>query len=975
VAVALLSAAAFPAWAQFGKNKITYETFDWKVYAAPHFDVHYYPAEEQFLEEVVSYAESAYLHISKILDHELKFRVPLVIYKTHGEFLSTNITLAELPEGVAAFAEPVQYRMVLPIDGPPDKLYALIAHELTHIFEYSMFFEGYLGRALRSAPPLWLMEGLASYLGQDEDSIDQMVIRDAVVNNIMPPVQALNVLSFLTYRYGHAIFDFIAEEHGEEGLRTFLFEFKKVLLTGNLGKAIKESFGYDIDEFNRRFNRYLRKKYFPVLLEKKSPDDYGMQLKFKNVGFTASPSLSPSGQLVAALAAPKMELDLVVMSAETGDLVKNLTKGWTNKYKNLVAEVFSGRRDLSWSPTEDRVAIFARKENKWPLLVFDALKGKMIHEIILPEIYECASPAFSPDGRRIAFEGNRNGIVDLFEYNLDTGEIRNLTQDDFFDANPWYAADGRSMLYNRRIGSYWKIFSVDLSDPTRKTQLTIGPHSDIQPSYSRDGSKIYFSSDRGEYGVFNIHSLDLETGDWRQYTDVVGGCFEPTEMAPRGDEEFLLFTAFFEGGFKLYRMALAEPELEIAAADRLATPVEAEPFEPALQLDVDENKKSKYKLKWDVEAPSIAVGVTDDGTFLTNVGVGFTDLMGNHRIQILGASVSDFTQWNISYFNLKRRYNWGATFFDERDYFVDSFTGQRLRREYKNTGVVGFLEYPLSRYYRVQTSLGAQDTSYNQPFFDVNGNIVFRSTDNTYVFVSAKLIGDTTRYQSFGPFQGKRFSIGATYAPSVAGDFDGEQIVYSLDYRAYKQLTRRSVLAWRLAAIINDGDLENTYGFGGLNQLRGWEFREFVGSNLAWSNLELRFPLVDELRTPVLAINQIRGFFFLDVGAPWFGNGDLFYDPEFGIIRVDFSTVPNVPIPFKFWDSDENRLQDGRASYGVGFQFFFIGGLQFNWIWAKRLDYTQFTYFDADGNFMPTPIPVKADTGGTISEFYIAFDW
>ncbi|MHC4428066.1 MAG: gluzincin family metallopeptidase, partial [Planctomycetota bacterium] len=229
VAVALLSVAAFPAWAQFGKNKITYETFDWKVYAAPHFDVHYYPAEEQFLEEVVSYAESAYLHISKILDHELKFRVPLVIYKTHGEFLSTNITLAELPEGVAAFAEPVQYRMVLPIDGPPDKLYALIAHELTHIFEYSMFFEGYLGRALRSAPPLWLMEGLASYLGQDEDNIDRMVIRDAVVNNIMPPVQALNVLSFLTYRYGHAIFDFIADEHGEEGLRTFLFEFKKVL--------------------------------------------------------------------------------------------------------------------------------------------------------------------------------------------------------------------------------------------------------------------------------------------------------------------------------------------------------------------------------------------------------------------------------------------------------------------------------------------------------------------------------------------------------------------------------------------------------------------------------------------------------------------------------------------------------------------------------------------------------------------------
>ena len=68
----------------------------------------------------------------------------------------------------------------------------------------------------------------------------------------------------------------------------------KVLVTGQIGRAIKESFGYDIDEFNRRFNRYLRKKYFPVLLEKKSPDDYGEQIGVRERGsFTFSPTISP----------------------------------------------------------------------------------------------------------------------------------------------------------------------------------------------------------------------------------------------------------------------------------------------------------------------------------------------------------------------------------------------------------------------------------------------------------------------------------------------------------------------------------------------------------------------------------------------------------------------------------------------------------------------------------------------------------
>ena len=43
--------------------------------------------------------------LSKELDHELRFRVPMIIYKTHGEFEETNVSLEELPEAVGAFAD------------------------------------------------------------------------------------------------------------------------------------------------------------------------------------------------------------------------------------------------------------------------------------------------------------------------------------------------------------------------------------------------------------------------------------------------------------------------------------------------------------------------------------------------------------------------------------------------------------------------------------------------------------------------------------------------------------------------------------------------------------------------------------------------------------------------------------------------------------------------------------------------------
>jgi len=987
----LLGGLVAPVAAQFGQNKVSYAKFKWKVYEAPHFDVYYYPETEPFLEDIVSYAESTYLSISRALDHELKFRVPLITYKTHGEFQQTNITMAELPDGVGAFAEPVQYRMVLPIDLPPDELYALIGHELTHIFEYSYFYDGYLGRAMRSRPPTWMMEGLASYLGDDETNLDRMAIRDAVVNNILPPIQALNQVTFLTYRYGHAIFDYIEQEHGVEGVRTFLFEFKKVLLTGNLSKAIKEAFGYDIDEFNRRFNRYLRQKYFPVLLEKKSPDDYGTELgtgKLRGV-YTFSPALSPSGELVAALGTPGQELDLVVLSVEDGSMVKNLTKGWTNNNRGLVTKVFNGKRDLSWSPTDDHVAVFARRDNNWPLQIYDGLSGKKVKDIVIPGVYQNASPAFSPDGKRVTFEGNRDGVVDLFEIDLETEELRNLTQDEFFDGNPIYAADGKTLLYNRRVGSHWKLFSVDVEDPSKKTQLTFGPYHEIQPSYSQDGKTIYFSSDRGEYGVFNLFSLDLETGDMQQYTDVVGGCFAPVEVGQRGDETILVFTAFYRGMFRLYRMALRAPVETIEMAARLEEPVEAEPFEPDMRLKADDEKKRKYKVKWDIDSPQVGVGVANDGTFLANAAISFTDLLGDQRIFIGATSVSDFQSYTGQYMNLKNRYTWGARVFDFRDYIVAQASGTRIERSYRATGANVFFQFPQSRYYRVDLTAGVTDASFLRPagFNPATGQTVFENFDDLYLFTSVDYVGDTTRWANFGPFQGKRFRIGVDYGPRIGGDLDGYILQYNLDFRAYKQVTRRSVLAFRVAGLFGNGTIQNSYSMGGMNQLRAYDFRIFNGSSIAWSNLEYRFPLIDEMRFPILALQNIRGFFFMDVGTAWYDtqafseplSDDAFYDPVYGILRGDYSDPNNVKIiPFQFWDSANGRFQDLRGSYGIGLKFFFIGGLQFNWIWAKRIPYTQYVYTIGSNGFPDTsvpPVPTEANTDDLVSEFFIGFSW
>ena len=99
----------------FGQNKVTYESFDFWKYSAPHFDVYYYPEEEQHLDEVVAFAEAAYARISRKMNHQLSERMPIIFYQTHQDFQQTHILPFFLPEGVAAFAEPTQNRLVLPV--------------------------------------------------------------------------------------------------------------------------------------------------------------------------------------------------------------------------------------------------------------------------------------------------------------------------------------------------------------------------------------------------------------------------------------------------------------------------------------------------------------------------------------------------------------------------------------------------------------------------------------------------------------------------------------------------------------------------------------------------------------------------------------------------------------------------------------------------------------------------------------------
>src|SRR5688572_10785620 len=152
----------------FGRNKVQYEDFDFKVKSTEHFDIYFYPEEAAAVELAARMAERWYARISKVLRHELSGRQPLILYAAHPHFRQTNALSGEVGEGTGGVTEMFKRRIILPFAGGLAETDHVLGHELVHAFQFDMASERDLegrpvGRAAMQLPP-WVIEGMAEYL-------------------------------------------------------------------------------------------------------------------------------------------------------------------------------------------------------------------------------------------------------------------------------------------------------------------------------------------------------------------------------------------------------------------------------------------------------------------------------------------------------------------------------------------------------------------------------------------------------------------------------------------------------------------------------------------------------------------------------------------------------------------------------------------------------------------------------------------
>ena len=954
-ALVLLAALAGVAFGQgmsyypyYGKNKINYERFPWKTYSTEHFTVYFYADDPRLLQYVVDTAESAYKKVSVDLKHQLAEPVPLIFYTTFTDFEQSNIF--PISEGVLGVSEPILFRIGIHGDMPVNEFQDTMTHELTHIFQFDLLW-GNQGGALTavSQPPAWTFEGLSEYTTGRWSSWSTLILRDTVLNDRIPELDESGDLQLRyplprdpAYDFGHALYEFIVDRYGPNAIR----DFWQILKSSNTLLArrdpILRTFQKTPREFSQEFKKYLRAR-FKDFYARENPEDYsvplGPEFPINPYYFAFSHALSPSGELVATITynARDSEMNVILLSARDGRILKTITKRYTSDYEYIKYEIEpSLGPTLAWSPDGDRIVFLARDGRRHSLFIVSPLTGETLKKIVVAQD-QPNGLCFLPDGRTLLFTAFEKGIHDIFALDLETAAVRNLTNDELFEKAPCISPDGRTLAYTVRAGQEDKLVLSPLSDLKTRTVLSPGPGNAVCPSFSRDGRTLFFAGDAR--GAFNIYSLSLDTGEVRRHTDVRTGNFSPAPlpMGPRA----ILFSSFNKGSFQLFRGEAAGPVETTIVLPAAEYDKPLEKFKPALTFELKTDKIEEHsglgKLYVTARPPVDAV-ISSDGSIYGGSAIGFSDILGDHQFTVMAYQVREFRSYGFSYANLAGRLQYAVNAFQYGIYYYpDLYYYDPLlwsRATYsdamavrKITGLTLSLFYPFDRYTRLEGGLGFYnyEEDFNDPYamssFGYQGGYGF--INGTMLTASVSLTGETTHFKEYGPATGSTFRFSVSQSLPVIQKFLSNTTLEA-DVRKYLYLGADFLLAFRLQGAICAGRDKFLFYYGGNNQVRSAYYYSIVATEYWIANAEFRFPLVGLAQTLIGTFGPIRGVVFFDITRSKYGD----YPAQF--YRYD-AALSTTSTPYYV-------TGDAFGSFGAGFEAFLFGfPLHFEWV--KRLEW------------------------------------
>ena len=841
------------------------------------------------------------------------------------------------------FSQFNEKKIIIPFNRDYEQFRHTVSHELVHYFMFLKIEEVYRrreepdtsrendstivrvggnsrnGNRVRTGrflPVLWYAEGLAEYWGGDQDARDYMIIRDLTLNNQIPDIETFsNMNDYIAYPLGRELVDYLSRTYGEDKIAEF---FENMPRHGNFITALQSAYRARIEDISSGFKDYLRRRFLGAYGETstlssginriKTGHRYAFNPLYYDNPEIEDPSRQASGTILYITPedgyATIYRLRVLGTDSQLNVLRRDRVLRAEGRVDFESLHFPQSRLDVS----RDHKLIFVSKRFERDVIhVFGLDERREITWYDFPGITSIRSPAWDPNGEKIVFTGtDSSGIADLYVWNTTDQSLAQLTNDDYSDENPVWSPDGKHIAFSSDrtsfgMNGFSNLFLYDL-ETGQIRYLTFGRVHDETPRFSRYGERVIFSSDRvlgnDSLPIFNLYEVDL-SGNGCRLTDYVGGAFEPGFV----DDSTAIFTGYENHNYHIYSQRI---RCSSEAADSIGLPQELPAhsawawFDDAQSQLLSDAPSTLYTPRFRLQlaklpemggfAASGIQGIYFSSAFIANDAqndrfvyswISVSRLFGNEQFKRYNRSSA-----GALYFNIARRLQWAIGAFDERGLYYDPppiFISNNIRRVFlsKETGILGQLSYPLSRFKRVQVSGSLRYSSLDEwdyylgsggrrPSFDAPNDPV--NFERSCLCLSAyfSVIADNSFWLETGPISGARSNLTLGFNT----DFTSRRIenyTLSVDLRRYFRLGLRSAYAVQVFGHLSNGPIPQRISLGGSTDgPRLYDPQAFY-TDRAWLwKQEVRFHVADiaGIQGPILSIvvPNIQGAIFFDVG-------------------------------------------------------------------------------------------------------------
>ena len=181
----------------------------------------------------------------------------------------------------------------------------------------------------------------------------------------------------------------------------------------------------------------------------------------------------------------------------------------------------------AWSPDGSRLAYVSYENKQAQIIIQNIGTGKRRLVASFPGLN--GAPAWSPDGQQLAMTLSKDGNPEIYVLDLGTNLFRRITRNVGIDTEPAWSPDAKTLIFTSDRSGRPQIYQIP-SVGGRATRLTFDGKYNARASFSPDGTKIVMvhSAERG----FQIALLDLVSQNLEALTEA--GLDESPSFAPNG---------------------------------------------------------------------------------------------------------------------------------------------------------------------------------------------------------------------------------------------------------------------------------------------------------------------------------------------------------------------------------------------------------------------------------------------------------